>query len=338
MENLENDMISVIIPIYNVEKYLKDCLKSVSNQQYKNLEIILVDDGSTDKSGMICDTYKNEDERIKVIHKKNGGVSSARNAGLQVAKGRWIAFIDSDDWVEETYFKIMIEKAKEEKADIVCCGYNRVTNDDMEQINICENNEEYNSNQYLIMSLNPQSGFGFCHMKLIKRSIINDIRFCEDLAVGEDALFNIQLSKNVKKAIFLKQALYYYRNNADSAVKKFDVNYVEKYLKSLIKNGEYILANYDSDIIRQNYYNFIAYHMLLIAVNYCYHPDNPNKNKNKMLKDISNYEVFKRGIKMSNYKNISLTRKITLFTLKHGLYFLTGLICKIRQKQNRRNK
>ena len=103
------DMISVIIPVYNVENFLDKCIKSVLYQSYKNLEIILVDDGSTDKSGKICDEYKMTDKRIKVIHKANGGLSDARNTGLKTARGKYYSFIDSDDYIASEMLQIMIE-------------------------------------------------------------------------------------------------------------------------------------------------------------------------------------------------------------------------------------
>ena len=103
-----NPMISVIVPIYNVEKYLARCVDSIVNQTYKNLEIILVDDGSPDRCPQMCDDYAEKDSRIKVIHKKNGGLSDARNAGMAVATGEYISFIDSDDWIETSMFELLL--------------------------------------------------------------------------------------------------------------------------------------------------------------------------------------------------------------------------------------
>ena len=112
------DLISVIVPIYNVESYLEQCIKSIINQTYKNIEIILIDDGSTDKSPKICDKYKQKDSRIIVVHKQNTGVSATRNIGLELSKGKWIAFVDSDDWIEKEYLEELLLNAKKEKADI----------------------------------------------------------------------------------------------------------------------------------------------------------------------------------------------------------------------------
>lgn len=337
------DLISIIVPIYNVEKYLNKCIESIVNQTYENIEIILIDDGSNDNSGIICDEYAKKDNRIIVVHKENGGVSSARNKGLKIAKGEWISFVDADDWIEQTFCQTLLNKVTQEQADIALCGYNRITDNRIEKINA--NNQEVflNSNEYLVKSLNPQTGFGFCHMKLIKKEVLKSISFNERIEVGEDALFNIQLSTYIKKAVFLKQPLYNYRINNQSVVKRYDENYANKYLKSMKIIEEYIWQEYNEENeenieIKQNYYNFVAYHIMLIIVNYCYHHDNKmcNAQRKNMLKEVINNDLFIIGLKKSNYNNISLTRKITLYTLKHKLYWLTAIICKIRQKQNRK--
>lgn len=331
-----DELISVIVPVYKVEKYLNQCVDSITNQTYKNLEIILVEDGSPDNCGRICDEYAKKDSRIKVIHKENGGVSSARNVGLNTSTGNWIAFVDSDDWIEKEYFEAMINQAKKENANVILCGYNRIWKNNVEKVNASGETVNYTSKKYLINSLNPQTGFGFCHMKLIQRECIGEIRFNENLVVGEDALFNIQISKNIEKAVFLKQPIYNYRNNSNSVVKRYDENYANKYLYSMKVNKEYLLKNYYEEEILQNYYNFVAYHVMLVAINYCYHPYNIVKNRRKLLKEVCNIKEFKEGIIRSNFENISLTRKITLFTLKYKLYIFTEIICKIRQKQNKR--
>lgn len=330
----EDCLISIIVPIYNVEKYLNKCIDSIISQTYKNIEIILVDDGSPDNCGKICDEYAKKDNRIKVIHKENGGVSSARNVGIENSNGEWIAFVDADDWIEKEYIFSLANKAKDENADIALCTYNRVTGNIIEKINNFNKKNELNAEEYLIMALNPQTGFGYCWIKLFKKNIIKDTRFDRSLLVAEDALFNIQISKNINKAVVLSENLYNYRNNENSVVKKFDEKYVKKYLNAMKKNKKYIFDNYQKDSIKQSYYNFVAFHVMLIAVNYCYHPENKCKNKRKLLKEICEQDYFDEGIKKSNYEHLSLTRKISLFTLKHKLYILTELICEIRQKQN----
>ena len=122
VKELTMDLVSVIIPIYGVEQYLDRCVRSVVNQSYAHLEIILVDDGSTDRCPAMCDAWANKDSRIQVIHKPNGGLSSARNAGLDMATGEFIAFVDSDDYVEPDYIATMIDAAQKNHADLVMCS------------------------------------------------------------------------------------------------------------------------------------------------------------------------------------------------------------------------
>ena len=125
----ESDLISIVVPIYKVEKYINKCIESILNQTYKNLEIILVDDGSPDNCGKIADEYAKKDNRIKVIHKKNGGLSDARNAGIDIVKGKYIAFVDSDDYIEKEYIEIMYNAIRTNKVKIVQCGINKVNDD-----------------------------------------------------------------------------------------------------------------------------------------------------------------------------------------------------------------
>ena len=123
---IENALISVIVPVYNVEKYLEKCIDSICNQTYRNLEIILVNDGSTDKSGILCDKFKIKDSRIIVIHKENGGLSDARNAGIDIANGEVLGFVDSDDYIMPEMYEKMLNIMYANDLDIVQCGYKKV--------------------------------------------------------------------------------------------------------------------------------------------------------------------------------------------------------------------
>jgi glycosyltransferase involved in cell wall biosynthesis len=327
-------LISVVVPVYKVEEYLDKCVESIINQTYKNLEIILVDDGSPDNSPKKCDEWSKKDNRIKVINKKNGGVSSARNTGIDKSKGEWITFVDADDWIETTYVEDMYNISQDFDANYICCGYNKIYSENVESINSNGELIELNSRDYLTALLNVQNGYGFVHMKLINKDIIGKVRFDEELPVGEDALFNIQLCDNLDKVVIYNKALYNYRINTNSVVRKYDVNYVDKYTNSMQKMKTYINKKYNDKTIRLNVFNYIVYHLMLICVNYCYHPE--NKNKYQSLKEVCNIDIYKEATKNSNYDNLSLTRKITLFTIKHKMFFLTALICKIRQAQIRK--
>ena len=126
---MREPLISIIIPVYGVEEYLNQCLESVVNQTYANLEIILVDDGSKDNCPAMCDGWANKDSRIKVVHKENGGLSSARNAGLDIFTGEYVAFVDSDDYIAQDMYELLYSRAKEGNYDIVDCGYYSEAND-----------------------------------------------------------------------------------------------------------------------------------------------------------------------------------------------------------------
>ena len=324
-----NDLVSIIIPVYNGEEYLERCINSVVNQTYKNIEIIIINDGSTDNTLDIIKKNANNDLRIKTINKKNEGVSAARNDGIELSTGKFLTFVDADDYIENDYVEKMIFILKKYNAKYVTCGYKRVYDDHTESINDDLTEIVYSKEEYIKKILNVQNGYGFVHMKLISKDVIKDIRFNPKLKVGEDALFNIMLCKNIDKAVVYNNTLYNYYFNSNSVVRKFDEKYSEKYLLSMQCMFDYINNNYK---LQDEIYNYIAYHVLLVSVNYCFHPLNKNKGI-KLLKKVCNIPLYKESIKKSNYNDLSLTRKISLFTLKHKLYFLMSLICKIRQHQ-----
>lgn len=335
MTKVSKPLISVIVPIWNVEKYLDKCVESIINQSYTNLEIILVDDESPDNCPKMCDEWAKKDSRIKVIHKKNGGVSSARNDGIDKSNGEYVSFVDSDDYIEKDYIKDMYNKLIETNSKYICCGFNKIYHNGREMINSDGRVIEFSQNEYIKALLNVQNGYGFVHMKLIAKEVIGNVRFATDLVVGEDALFNVKICSNIEKAIVYNKALYNYRISLNSAVRKYDDNYVNKYTDSMMKMKNYIEKKYSfNQEIITNIYNYIAYHLLLICVNYCYHPQNAQKYKS--LKKVCNMDIYKEATKKSNYNKLSITRKVALFSIKHKLFFLTSIICRIRQSRIRK--
>ena len=216
------ELISIIVPVYNVEQYLDDCLISIINQTYKNLEIILIDDGSTDKSGKICDEYAKKDSRIIVIHKENGGVSSARNAGLRIAKGAYIGFVDPDDWIAEDMYEVLYSNAKKYDADVSVCKYKIVKNrrkDNLNAINLIKHNKTIGldaiKSMCYMLSSNKFYDCGPCN-KLYKKEVVP--YFNQNISVAEDLLFNFEIyfrKENVSCWDDSEKYFYYYR--ADSA-------------------------------------------------------------------------------------------------------------------------
>ena len=211
---------SIIIPVYNVEKYIEKCVKSISNQDYENIEIILVDDGSTDHSGLIIDKLKMEDHRIIVIHQDNQGVSSARNAGLSAASGDYVTFVDGDDWVDTDYISYFIKLLDESECDIA-----------MNKNNYAYNRKYSSANKYIISSekaiewIYSGSIFVAVWNKMYRRKILDryEIKFNKEIWYGEGMLFNIEILQYVDKIILGEKAVYHQTFNPDSAMRKFNL-------------------------------------------------------------------------------------------------------------------
>lgn len=193
-------LVSVIVPIYKVEAYLRQCIDSILNQSYRNLEIILVDDGSPDRCGEICDEYAKLDTRVKVIHKQNSGLADARNIGIKQATGQYIAFVDGDDWIDLDYYTYLCASIQD--CDMLICGYKSV-DEQGKQIESCIFEErvvdtEYDEISISLENLMSKSALGFVWNKLYKSEIIKSVEF-EQLMPREDIVFNLIVISNVKK-------------------------------------------------------------------------------------------------------------------------------------------
>lgn len=213
-------LISVIIPAYNIENYIERCLKSVCNQAYSNLEIIVVDDGSKDQTGKIVDKMAGLDKRIVAIHKENAGVSAARNTGLEIAQGDYVGFVDGDDIIEEDMYELLVNNALKYDADISHCGYQMVFPNRVDyyyntgEVRVQDN---YQGVYDLIKADKVEPGL--CN-KIFRKELIDSKRLDETIKINEDLLFNYLLFKEAKKAIFEDVPKYYYmvrRNSAATA-------------------------------------------------------------------------------------------------------------------------
>lgn len=212
-------LISVIVPVYNVEAYLNRCLQSIVDQTYDNLDIILVDDGSSDKCPSICDMWGEKDQRIRVLHKENGGVSSARNAGLKVAQGDWVSFVDSDDWIHPRFFEVLMMLATKSTANIIAANHWRTEESKLPNAISLEQLEYRHISGESIFK-HWDSRF-FVWGKLYARDIISGHVFDENVPYGEDALFNIEVLGRANICIiYTSERLYYYYVRHGSAVSK----------------------------------------------------------------------------------------------------------------------
>jgi len=220
----KSELISVIVPIYNAEKYLEKCLASITRQTYTCLEIILVDDGSNDQSKKICDSYAKKDERIQVIHKENQGVSAARNDGIKKATGDYIAFIDADDYIFPEYFDYLYVLLKKHDADIACCNLYKMW--DTETVPIFDDSEiemVFTAEEALQDFLYNKNITGHPFLKLYKRDLIGQLFFPEKMYYGEDIFFVFHTLQKCRNVVYGSKVLYIYIQNDASATHNFNL-------------------------------------------------------------------------------------------------------------------
>ncbi|MGN0503616.1 MAG: glycosyltransferase family 2 protein [Ruminococcus sp.] len=236
-----NPLVSVIIPAYNIADYLPRCLDSVLGQTYKNLEVIVVSDGSTDGTNEIIKRYAGQDNRIVPVFKENSGVSDTRNKGIEMAKGDYIGFIDGDDYIEANMYETLLDNALKYDADISHCGYQMVFPSRVDY---------YFNTQELRIQDNKRGIFDFVTAdkiepglvnKLFKKEIIKDIRLEKDIKFNEDTLFNLLAFKKSKKSVFYDVPLYHYILRKDSATGKANIALDSKRLEDVLRVAQLII-------------------------------------------------------------------------------------------------
>ena len=237
-------LVSIIIPIYNVEKYLEKCIKSIINQTYRNLEIILINDGSTDESAKICEAYKEQDNRIIFINKKNGGAASAKNEGLKVAKGDYITFVDSDDFVELDMIEYMVNTIKKYNSDIVQCSFTNLykNTEKFKQDKIIE--QKIGSKDFLELFITKWDSSLFWN-KLFKREVIENVFFKEGRCI-DDEFFTYKCVINSKSIVTSNKIVYNYRMRKSGVMKS------ERSQKQILKDRvDYLYERYE--LVRKIY-------------------------------------------------------------------------------------
>lgn len=257
------DLISIIIPLYNEEKHLDRCIKSIVKQTYKDIEIIILNDGSTDSSKEICDKWSQIDSRIKVIHKKNSGVSDTRNLGIEKSQGKYITFIDSDDYIDETMINKLYVDLINNNSDISVCGFKRITeNNKILYESIKKKTTLNNKNEFLNELMKEKLFIGSLWGKLYNKELFKNNKLDKNLRIAEDLDLLIRISKDIKKISLIGENLYYYFDNEKSVTRKsnFDkysdeIKVLEKNLNNSDINKKLIMSRY----IRINtclFYNF----------------------------------------------------------------------------------
>ena len=325
-----NELISVIVPVYNVEKYLRKAVQSIQNQTYKHLEIMLINDGSTDSSGNICDELANSDSRIVVIHKKNGGVSTARNEAQKLAKGNYVIYVDSDDYIHEEMIQSLYEQLIAENADVSSCSVMNVYQNS--QTPQCSDENlyfVYNQEEFLREYLIGQRVQGTLGNKLIRKEITDQLEFPVG-KIYEDAYYHLQLVQVAKKyVVHTKPYYYYYHRNQSLTTNPYherDLVYLDVYQKfyDLVQQQYPRIIN--EAFFRLSYAYFYIFDKMLLESNF------DRIDAFKMVKDY----LKKNAIQIAKNTIFQKGRRIAALALKINIHLYPKLMLANMEK-NKKN-
>ena len=317
-------MVSVIIPVYNGENSINECIQSVCAQTYKNLQIIIINDGSSDNTAKICDKLASMDSRITVLHLENGGVSRARNIGLSHAKGEYIQFVDGDDTLKINATEEYVKSIGCEDIDLVVSGYIKL----LPEINIANNKMEdsgiYTNRDYLINTLKDPGHhyYGVVWNKLYKREIIekNNIRFIEKACLGEDFIFNMHYIVHTVEVKVIKDRLYLYNCKKNNSLSRYDKNLTSSINE--LMNRHIIFDNYKrafkslsiyeeyKDRVQQYWLIYLAMNIYYIKIEFKYWDNRELREWEKIL--LEDEEIIKCKKTIPKIKLKTLVCKITL--------------------------
>lgn len=340
---MQKDLISVILPVYNVEKYLDKCLNSLINQTYQNLEIILVDDGSPDNSGKICDDWTTKDSRIKVIHKENGGVSSARNLGLDTATGNYITFLDPDDYVDLQMYEKMLSAIHAQNADMAMCGMTNVYElNGLEEIVVEENlpNININSQTYLLLNnkfrkngvLYTDTIMGSVCRCLFNKSLISTTRF-EKVMICEDLVFVSDIFKKNPLIAVVNEHLYYYLQRPTSALHSINLKKIESRLEAIELLYNRLNESVDKSVMGALLFAEYSGCTSKLIANYSIKEVKKFINNNQFINSTMN---TKFNYKMQ-LKNVGFIKKFWLFFIYKKWFGITKIFVKLVMN-HRKNK
>lgn len=264
----EKPLVSVIIPIYKVEKYLSTCVESVINQTYKNIEIILVDDGSPDNCPKICDEYAEKDNRIKVIHKQNGGLSDARNAGIKIAEGDYFSFVDSDDVIHPQMLEFLSKTAVEKKVQVVTCGFSNIPEDcngnDNSYFYTFENAFAEKCKEVALIEYVKKVYWTTAWAKLYSRKLFEKIEY----PVGrlhEDEFTTYKLLYSAGKICMLNLPFYYYRIRSSSITANITEKNLTDTIDAFVEKIEFFLNKDEKELAEYSYLELLVYFTLLFV-------------------------------------------------------------------------
>lgn len=314
-----NPTLSVIIPVYNVEAYLPKCIDSVRNQTYRNLEILLINDGSTDSCGSICEQYAALDARIKVIHKENGGLADARNMGIEAATGEYLGFVDSDDWIDEDMYEVLYGLISEYRADVAICRIREVSRQGIidgstQDLVVCDGTEA------LLIMATQKNNYRFNHTvtnKLIQKELLQNARFPLGMLV-EDIYFTPQLIYTSKRCVYKDAAKYNYLTDRQNSIMNAKVT--DKMICDELNGYQELERFLSSKGIHESIAHIRAA-FLGRLLNFHYEVRNSSlQNKERLLADLE--ELFHSNLNksMKTKMNSKMKVQISLFDLSPRLY------------------
>jgi len=318
---------SVIIPVYKVEKYLSDCIDSVLNQTFSDFELILVDDGSPDKCPEICDNYKEKDERIKVVHKSNGGLASARRAGIKEAQGEYVFNLDSDDLILNDTLECAYNIIKDTDCEIVSFAYRwvkngntvSVTNDGLDEGLYTENDIEKHIYPRLLMDKDMNHISYYLSGKAVKRNLLTPLQLnvSEKISLGEDLCCTVPCYLHAKSVYISKKEAYLYTVREDSLSKEFNtkqIHLIEDVINQISKNDTKKITDYNEQLCR--YSCFMCFTILASAA------EGNHFKSIKAIKENILSSSHCEKISKAEFENISVKSKISIFLMKKKCYKL----------------
>ena len=345
MENIV-PKVSILVPVFKVpEKYLRKCIRSCMNQTLQNIEIILVDDGSPDNCGAICDEYAHQDARIQVIHKKNEGLAAARNSAFSHATGEYITFLDGDDYFENDTCEAAYDTAIKENVQLVF--WNQYSDYNNSSVEIAAFG--YKAKQFIgdeckelqarVLDFNGRISQVFC--KLINRNFLieHSIYHCKELKQGaEGFVFNIQLFEFLESAYYLPKYLYHYTYNDKSISHSYDEKNIYYIIQCFEFIEDYVEHCKNADELKQNIYTRMLYVIVTTGITGYFNPENKDSYRNKVRKyrEFLSMPLVKKSLKQGDMKKLSLQRRMILMLV--NLNFSVGCIAllilgRIRRKQ-----
>ena len=344
---MESPLVSIIVPVYKVsEHYLRRCIESTIQQTLSEIEILLVDDGSPDQCGEICEEYAKKDSRIRVLHKKNGGLSSARNYGCKAAIGEWIMFVDGDDWIEPDMCTTMYKVGIKNDVQLVMCGITKDYGKSATEYKFyLEENKIYQGEgcKWLQQQLLVYNGnIAVAYSKLIRRSLVmgNKVFHDEVLKQGAEGLeFNLRLFEVLDSAIFVNKPFYHYIYNENSISASHSEENHEFVVKCFEKIKEFIDISKNKEKLKPWFDNRLLYVIITTAISGYFNPTNMDSFADKKRKYDAYLQklIIKEALQTKNTVGLGKQRIIILFMIKHQMYWALDIMGKLRkwQKEHR---